>query len=121
MQFLVWISLLKYKVVWCYNILACAEYLIEKKYCSKERLCIDRRSAGGLLIGVVLNMRPDLFKAAVAGMPFVDVLTTMLDTTIPFTTSEWEEWGDPRKEEYKNIIMSKCELGAGHFFKVREV
>jgi oligopeptidase B len=72
------------------DFIACAEYLIENKYCSKEKLCIIGRSAGGLLIGAVLNMRPDLFKAAVAGVPFVDVLTTMLDPTIPLTTSEWE-------------------------------
>ena len=72
------------------DFISCAEYLIENKYCSREKLCIDGRSAGGLLIGAVLNMRPDLFKAAVAGVPFVDVLTTMLDPTIPLTTSEWE-------------------------------
>lgn len=72
------------------DFIACAECLIEKKYCSKEKLCIEGRSAGGLLIGAVINMRPDLFKAAVAGVPFVDVLTTMLDPTIPLTTSEWE-------------------------------
>ncbi|KAK2990358.1 hypothetical protein RJ640_000811, partial [Escallonia rubra] len=149
------------------DFIACAEYLIEKKYCSKEKLCIHGRSAGGLLIGAVLNMRPDLFTAAVAGVPFVDVLTTMLDPTIPLTTSEWEEWGDPRKEEYYfymksyspvdniaarkypailvtaglndprvmysepakfvaklrdmktdgNVLLFKCELGAGHFSK----
>ena len=56
----------------------------------KEKLCINGRSAGGLLIGAVLNMRPDLFKAAVAGVPFVDIVTTMLDPTLPLTTSEWE-------------------------------
>ncbi|KDP36409.1 hypothetical protein JCGZ_08678 [Jatropha curcas] len=84
----------------------CAEYLIEQKYCSKEKLCIEGRSAGGLLIGSVLNMRPDLFKAAVAGVPFVDVLTTMLDPSIPLTTEEWEEWGDPREEEYYHYIKS---------------
>lgn len=72
------------------DFISCAEYLIENKYGSKEKLCINGRSAGGLLIGAVLNMRPDLFKAAVAGVPFVDVLTTMLDPTIPLTTSEWE-------------------------------
>ncbi|GJZ89837.1 protease 2 [Tanacetum coccineum] len=84
----------------------CAEYLIEKKYCTKDKLCINGRSAGGLLIGAVLNMRPDLFKAAVAGVPFVDVVTTMLDPTIPLTTAEWEEWGDPRKEEYYFYMKS---------------
>ncbi|CAD6338164.1 unnamed protein product [Miscanthus lutarioriparius] len=84
----------------------CAEYLIKNKYCSKEKLCINGRSAGGLLMGAVLNMRPDLFRAAVAGVPFVDVVTTMLDPTIPLTTAEWEEWGDPRKEEYYYYMKS---------------
>ncbi|KAL4592988.1 hypothetical protein LXL04_005997 [Taraxacum kok-saghyz] len=88
------------------DFIECAEYLIKKKYCTKEKLCINGRSAGGLLIGAVLNMRPDLFKAAVAGVPFVDVVTTMLDPTIPLTTAEWEEWGDPRKEEYYFYMKS---------------
>ncbi|KAF8021782.1 hypothetical protein BT93_G2039 [Corymbia citriodora subsp. variegata] len=88
------------------DFIACAEYLIEKGYCTKEKLCINGRSAGGLLMGAVLNMRPDLFRAAVAGVPFVDVLTTMLDPTIPLTTSEWEEWGDPRTEEYYYYMKS---------------
>ncbi|KAL7090718.1 hypothetical protein ACP275_12G058800 [Erythranthe tilingii] len=88
------------------DFIACAEYLIEKKYCSKEKLCIEGRSAGGLLVGAVINMRPDLFKAVVAGVPFVDVLTTMLDPTIPLTTSEWMEWGDPRKEEFYFYMKS---------------
>ena len=72
------------------DFIACAEYLIEMKFCSKEKLCIQGGSAGGLLIGAVLNMRPDLFKAAVTRVPFVDVVTTMLDPSIPLTTSEWE-------------------------------
>ena len=72
------------------DFITCAEYLTENKYCSKEKLSIIGDSAGGLLIGVVLNMRPDLFKVAVAEVPFVDVLTTMLDPTIPMTTLEWE-------------------------------
>ncbi|XP_039123711.1 protease 2 [Dioscorea cayenensis subsp. rotundata] len=88
------------------DFISCAEYLVENKYCSKEKLCIDGRSAGGLLMGAVLNMRPDLFKAAVAGVPFVDVVTTMLDPTIPLTTSEWEEWGDPRQEEFYYYMKS---------------
>ncbi|WOL18932.1 hypothetical protein Cni_G27729 [Canna indica] len=88
------------------DFITCAEYLIENKYCSKEKLCINGRSAGGLLIGAVLNMRPDLFKVAVAGVPFVDVVTTMLDPSIPLTTAEWEEWGDPRKEEFYFYMKS---------------
>lgn len=72
------------------DFIACAEYLIENNYCSIEKLCINGRSAGGLLIGAVVNMRPDLFKVAIGGVPFVDVVTTMLDPTIPLTTSEWE-------------------------------
>jgi len=72
------------------DFIACAERLIELKYCSKEKLCMEGRSAGGLLMGAVVNMRPDLFKVVIAGVPFVDVLTTMLDPTIPLTTSEWE-------------------------------
>ncbi|KZV51590.1 hypothetical protein F511_10543 [Dorcoceras hygrometricum] len=88
------------------DFIACAEYLIAKKYTSVEKICIQGRSAGGLLVGAVLNMRPDLFKAAVAGVPFFDALTTMLDPTIPLTTSEWEEWGDPRKEEFYFYMKS---------------
>ncbi|KAL9265758.1 Protease 2-like protein [Drosera capensis] len=88
------------------DFISAAEYLIENKYCTKEKLCIHGRSAGGLLIGAVINMRPELFKAAVAGVPFVDVLTTMLDPTIPLTTSEWEEWGDPREEKYYHYMKS---------------
>ena len=72
------------------DFIACAEHLMKSKYCSKEKLCISGKSAGGLLMGAVLNMRPDLFKAAIVGVPFVDALTTMLDPTIPLTTAEWE-------------------------------
>ncbi|CAI9282649.1 unnamed protein product [Lactuca saligna] len=72
----------------------------------KENLSINGRSAGGLLIGAVVNMRPDLFKATIAGVPFVDVVTTMLGPTIPLTTAEWEGWGDPRKEEFYFYMKS---------------
>jgi len=72
------------------DFIACAEYLLKNKIGSKDKICIDGRSAGGLLIGAVLNLRPDLFKSAVAGVPFVDVVTTMLDSSIPLTTAEWE-------------------------------
>ncbi|GMG98934.1 hypothetical protein Nepgr_000774 [Nepenthes gracilis] len=88
------------------DFIASAEYLIENKYCSIEKLCVRGGSAGGLLIGAVVNMQPGLFKAAVAEVPFVDVLTTMLDPTIPLTTIEWEEWGDPQKEEFYNYMKS---------------
>lgn len=77
------------------DFIACAEHLSQSKYSSKEKLYICGGSAGGLLIGAVLNMRPDLFKAAVAEVPFVDVLTTMLDPTIPLTPSEWEVYFFP--------------------------
>ncbi|KAK8924135.1 hypothetical protein KSP39_PZI019305 [Platanthera zijinensis] len=89
------------------DFIACAEYLIENKYVSKEKLCIiGAYGDGGLLIGVILNMRPDLFKAAVLDYPFVDVVTSLLDPTIPSTTAQWEELGDPRKEEYYYYIKS---------------
>ncbi|KAK8934353.1 hypothetical protein KSP39_PZI014477 [Platanthera zijinensis] len=89
------------------DFIACAEYLIENKYGSKEKLCINGGVGnGGLLIGDVLNMCPDLFKAAVLDYPFVDVVTSLLDPTISSTTSEWEELGDPRKEEYYHYIKS---------------
>ncbi|KAJ3689177.1 hypothetical protein LUZ61_018341 [Rhynchospora tenuis] len=88
------------------DFISCAEHLLDKKYGSPKKLCIYGGSAGGLLIGAVVNMRPDLFKAAILRVPFVDVVTTMLDPTIPLTTSEWEEWGDPREEEFYYYMKS---------------
>jgi len=84
----------------------CAEYLIELEYTSKEKMAIMGGSAGGLLIGAVINMAPGLFRAAVAAVPFVDVVTTMLDETIPLTTGEYDEWGNPRNEEYYRYMLS---------------
>ncbi len=81
------------------DFIACAEHLIEKGYSHPKKLVIEGRSAGGLLMGAVMNMRPDLFKAVVAGVPFVDVVNTMLDETIPLTAIEWEEWGNPNIEK----------------------
>ena len=77
------------------DFIASAEALIKMKYTSKDRLVIQGGSAGGLLVGAVSNMRPDLFKAVVSQVPFVDVLNTMLDATLPLTTSEYIEWGNP--------------------------
>jgi oligopeptidase B len=75
--------------------------LIGEKYTSKDRLIITGGSAGGLLMGAVLNLRPDLFKAAVVQVPFVDVINTMLDETLPLTVGEFQEWGNPKvKTEY---------------------
>src|SRR5258707_9508454 len=75
--------------------IACADHLIKEKYTSANRLAISGGSAGGLLMGAVVNMRPDLFRLAIAVVPFVDVLNTMLDATLPLTTSEYIEWGNP--------------------------
>ena len=77
------------------DFIACAETLVKLKYTSSDRLVIQGGSAGGLLVGAVSNMRPDLFKAVVSQVPFVDVLNTMLDATLPLTTSEYIEWGNP--------------------------
>lgn len=79
----------------------CAKYLIDTNMTKSDRLAIVGRSAGGLLIGAVINMFPELFRAAVADVPFVDVLNTMSDPTIPLTVVEWEEWG---KGEYSDLI-----------------
>ena len=76
-----------------------AEWLVKNKYTSSDRLVIQGGSAGGLLMGAVVNMRPDLFKAAIAQVPFVDVMNTMLDATLPLTTGEYIEWGNPNEKE----------------------
>jgi oligopeptidase B len=76
----------------------CAEFLVKRRYTSKDRLVIQGGSAGGLLVGAVTNMRPDLFKAVVAQVPFVDVMNTMLDASLPLTTSEYIEWGNPNEK-----------------------
>ncbi len=75
-----------------------AEWLIKNKYTASDRLVIQGGSAGGLLMGAVVNMRPDLFKAAIAQVPFVDVMNTMLDATLPLTTGEYIEWGNPNEK-----------------------
>ena len=85
--------------------IACARHLIAEGYTSSDRLVAVGRSAGGLLMGAVANMAPELFRAVVAGVPFVDVVTTMLDETIPLTAGEYEEWGDPRDPEYYRYML----------------
>jgi oligopeptidase B len=80
------------------DFIACAEYLVAQGYGSKNRLTIEGRSAGGLLMGAVLNMRPDLFHAAIVGVPFVDVINTELDESLPLTVGEFEEWGNPKEK-----------------------
>ena len=84
------------------DFIAAAEHLIAQKYTSKDHLAIMGGSAGGLLMGAVTNMRPDLFKVVLSYVPFVDVITTMLDDSLPLTVGEFEEWGNPKKEaEYR--------------------
>ncbi len=79
----------------------CAQYLVDAGVTSPEKLAVMGRSAGGLLMGAVVNLRPDLFRGVIAGVPFVDVISTVLDPTIPLTVIEWEEWGNPTKaDEY---------------------
>jgi oligopeptidase B len=90
------------------DFIAVAEHLIAQKYTSKEGLVISGGSAGGLLMGAVTNMRPDLFKVVVSYVPFVDVLNTMLDGSLPLTAGEWEEWGDPRKKNEYEYMKTYC-------------
>ncbi len=84
----------------------CAEALIKEKYTNQNKLFAYGGSAGGLLMGSVINMRPDLFKGVIAAVPFVDVVTTMLDESIPLTTSEYDEWGNPNDKVYYDYMLS---------------
>jgi oligopeptidase B len=88
------------------DFISSAEFLTTHGYGSKERLVIEGRSAGGLLMGAVLNMRPDLFHAALVGVPFVDVMNTMLDETLPLTVGEFEEWGNPKEKAAFDYMMT---------------
>ncbi|RHY31252.1 hypothetical protein DYB25_012155, partial [Aphanomyces astaci] len=116
------------------DFIACAEHLVATKVTSPSHMTCEGGSAGGLLVGAVLNMRPDLFTAAVAGVPFVDVMNSMSDATIPLTTIEWAEWGNPNELDYfsymlqyspyvaklrdlktdNNQVLLKMNLDAGH-------
>jgi len=84
----------------------CARFLINEKYTSADHLYAMGGSAGGLLMGAIVNMEPQLYNGVIAAVPFVDVVSTMLDATIPLTTFEWDEWGDPRKQEYYDYMLS---------------
>ena len=88
------------------DFIAAAEHLVEQKFAHPERVVIQGGSAGGLLMGAVLNMRPDLFHAAIAAVPFVDVVNTMLDASIPLTVTEYEEWGNPNDKKFYDYILS---------------
>lgn len=89
-----------------YDFIDCGEYLVEEGYTSSEKMFALGGSAGGLLVGAVINYRPDLFKGVIAAVPFVDVVTTMLDESIPLTTGEYDEWGNPNEPEYYNYMLS---------------
>ena len=88
------------------DFIAVAEHLIATGYTSSDRLAVRGGSAGGLLMGAVANLRPDLFRVVIAHVPFVDVVNSMLDDSIPLTVTEYEEWGDPRVEEHFDYMLS---------------
>ena len=88
------------------DFVAAAEQLIAQGYTAQDQLAIEGGSAGGLLMGAVANLRPDLFRAVVAEVPFLDVINTMLDASLPLTTGEYEEWGNPQDKEYFEYMLS---------------
>ncbi|MFT6715374.1 MAG: oligopeptidase B [Saprospiraceae bacterium] len=88
------------------DFISCGEHLVKQKYCAKDKLHGSGGSAGGLLIGAVMNLRPELWKSLIAAVPFVDVVTTMLDDTIPLTTGEYDEWGNPNEKKYYEYMLS---------------
>ena len=88
------------------DFISCAEYLVRHGYTSPKKLFASGGSAGGLLMGAVVNLRPDLFKGVIAAVPFVDVVTTMLDPSIPLTTREYDEWGDANRADFYEYLLS---------------
>ncbi|HEY3349261.1 MAG TPA: S9 family peptidase [Thermoanaerobaculia bacterium] len=90
------------------DFIAAGEHLVAEKIAAKDRLAAEGGSAGGLLMGAVVNMRPDLFSAVIAHVPFVDVLNTMSDATLPLTVGEYEEWGNPAKKDEYDFIRTYC-------------
>ncbi len=89
-----------------YDFIDCADFLVEKGYTHPDALFASGGSAGGLLMGAVINMRPELFQGVIASVPFVDVVTTMLDESIPLTTAEYDEWGNPNDPLYYHYMLS---------------
>lgn len=89
-----------------YDFIDCGIYLIEEDFTNSDMIFAYGGSAGGLLVGTVINMAPDLFKGAIAAVPFVDVISTMLDESIPLTTGEFDEWGNPKEKEYYDYMLS---------------
>ena len=88
------------------DFIACAEHLVAAGWCAPDRVAIRGGSAGGLLVGASVTMRPELFKAVIAEVPFVDVVNSMSDPSLPLTVGEWEEWGDPRAQPYAGYMLS---------------
>ena len=90
------------------DFIAIAEHMVEEKYTSVGKIAIEGRSAGGLLVGAAMTMRPDLFTSVIGGVPFVDVMNTMSDPSIPLTTPEWEQWGNPNIQEDFDYMVQYC-------------
>lgn len=90
------------------DFISCAEHLINNNYTNQRGITTEGRSAGGLLVGSTLVLRPELFRTVIAGVPFVDVLNTMCDPSIPLTTQEWEQWGNPNQKEYYDYMKQYC-------------
>jgi oligopeptidase B len=84
----------------------CTEWLVKEEYCSPQKVFATGGSAGGLLMGAIANMRPDLYTGIIAAVPFVDVITTMMDESVPLTTGEYDEWGNPNNKEYYDYMLS---------------
>jgi oligopeptidase B len=88
------------------DFVSCSKFLIENNYTSKDHLYAEGGSAGGLLMGAIMNMAPEIYNGVISAVPFVDVITTMLDETIPLTSSEYDEWGNPNDKEYYDYMKS---------------
>ena len=88
------------------DMVACSEHLISEQICADDRLALRGGSAGGLLVGACMTQRPDLYSSVIAEVPFVDIVSTMSDPTLPLTVTEWEEWGDPRTEPFASVMAA---------------